>query len=355
MLTHDDIARSLKKKFDREYRAAHGVCLIARYFNPGLGLPSGRAQVFLPDFHLLNREDAAAYPNWGFKQDRDLLRMLRALRDLKKDAAGQLQVWHLGDLFDIWRARGGLGSAAEVDRTAADYYEAMELLRYGPPWGARAELMAGNHDYALFKLSEWKASRYRLIENERLDDGDVMVLHGDLFNWIEKLPEGIRAAAVRFATWHASGQKALYNDQATVLQANAGLPGGDRALGEGRASLIHTNQESGSGDIEATNVIAGDRGRKNLRNKKFFNSGKELAKALRGRGHNVRVIVVAHTHWARLVSGADDTGAPFVLMDCGSWIGRCKLGPDEPWIHSGQIGVMIGNDLRLYQLGRRLV
>ena len=43
----------------------------------------------------------------------------------------------------------------------------------------------------------------------------------------------------------------------------------------------------------------------------------------------------------------------FVLMDCGAWLEKYRVGPDPntksgETFHSQQIGVVIGNDLRIY-------
>ena len=70
----------------------------------------------------------------------------------------------------------------------------------------------------------------------------------------------------------------------------------------------------------AINVIAGDQGNEKAPNKRFYAAGQALVQALRGRGHNIRGMIVGHTHWPRIVAW-DAAGEPFVLMDCGSWLG----------------------------------
>lgn len=343
MLIHKDILKSLQTAFPDE------VHIVARYATPHLELPGGRAHLFLPDFHLLNDEDALAYPNNGFVQDEDLLQLLKRLARLKKNNPAMLLVWHLGDLFDIWRARGGLGPAAEVDKIRADHGTIIDRLRLGPPTGVRALFMAGNHDFELFNLTEWQAARWRIIENEDRDAGDVLVLHGDIFSWIERLPDEIAARAVRFARWTSSGEHDLFNDQETVASLNRELPLGDRPLGENKASL--TSQPLDAADLDI-NVINGETGHPNAKNKKFYKGAKALATAMRERGHNIRVVVIGHTHFARIVKGEIE-GKPFVLMDCGSWIGSCRLAPEQPFQRCAQVGVLAQNELRLYQLGRR--
>jgi hypothetical protein len=67
---------------------------------------------------------------------------------------------------------------------------------------------------------------------------------------------------------------------------------------------------------------------------------------------DVRLVVIGHTHHARLVRGKRADGALFVLMDCGAFVGTSFLSDelDAPMANA-QIGVKVGNDLRIYQLG----
>ena len=341
MLDHQTVLDALKAAFPGQ----HGVSVVARHADAALKLPKRRVHVFLPDCHMLTAEDAAAYPNTGFFQGADLLKLLKTLTRLKADHPGELTVWHLGDLFDLWRARGGRGPAAEADHIAAAYSEIVDLLRYGAPNGVGASLIAGNHDYALHELAEWKAARYRIVQNEDPEGGDLLVLHGDIFDWIEKLPDGIQARVVRFAKWHASGKKDLFNEEEAVAEVNRGLRAGDKPIGKAQVTL----SANGSGY-----VIDGEGGKADAPNKKFYQGAKKLAAALTKRGHRIRLVVIGHTHWARVVQGRLSRNEPFVLMDCGAWTGYCRLGSAQPWLHSGQIGVLAGDEARLYQVGWRV-
>lgn len=342
MLDHEKVLSELKTAFPGK----RGVSVVAQHTDPQLSLPKRRVQVFLPDCHLLTKQDGAAYPKTGFFQGTDLLKLLKTLTKLKADHPGQLTVWHLGDLFDIWRARGGRGPAAEVDSIAAEHAEIVDLLRYGAPHGVGASLIAGNHDYALHELAEWQAARYRIIQNEDPNGGDMLVLHGDIFDWIEKLPDEIQARAVRFARWHASGKKNLFNEDEVVGEVNRAVPAGDQAIGKGRVALPVSENSTG-------HVIEGDKGKTDAPNKKFYQGARELAEALKKRGHKIRLVVIGHTHWARIVHGRLKGQEPFALMDCGAWTGHCRLGSDQPWLHNGQIGVLAGDEVRLYQVGWR--
>lgn len=352
MLDHDTILGYLGDAFAEKYDD-RAVSLVSRLSDPALELPGGRVHLFIPDCHLISNRDAPSYPNWGFVQGEDLRLCLEALRQMKEESPRELRVWHLGDLFDIWRARGGQSQAQELNLITADHAEIVDLLRYGAPDGVKAYMIAGNHDYALFELAEWRAARFRIIENEDPDAGDIMVLHGDLFEWIERLPDDLQALAVRFATWHSSGRKDLYNDADTVTFANARLTRDDSPIGVGLAELTVDDGATGA-PADAMNVIDGDGGDPKDENKKFFAAARELAVAMRARGYNIRLMVIGHTHWARIVRGSDEGGSPFVLLDAGAWIGKCRLSPTAPWVQSAQLGVVVGDELRIYQLGWNL-
>lgn len=349
MLTHTEIFESLKQAFPQR----KGVSLVASFFDEELQLPGRRAHIFIGDCHLLNEQDAEAYPKNRFSQGEDLLTLLEALTELKADSPGQLTIWQLGDLFDIWRARGGLGPAAEVDKIAADHYQIIDLIRYGAPYGVGAQVIAGNHDYGLHQLGEWNAARYRIIQNDDPAGGDMLVLHGDIFDWIEKLPDELQARVVRFATWHSAGKKDLFNEAEAIAEVNRGLKDGDRPIGKAKAPLAGRAYQEAPEAETTVNVINGDAGDPRAAKKRFFTSAKSLAEELRKRGHNIRLMVIGHTHWARILRGRLSTAEPFALLDCGAWTGFCRLGPSEPWLHSAQLSVVVDNEARLYQVGRR--
>jgi UDP-2,3-diacylglucosamine pyrophosphatase LpxH len=353
MLDHDTIVSYLGDAFGERYPGKEPVSLVARYDEAGLQLPGGRVHLFIPDCHLLSRRDAPAYPKWGFVQDDDLLLCLESLRELKKNHRRQLRVWQLGDLFDLWRARGGQDEQAELRRIAADHADILELLTYGVPGGVKARIIAGNHDYGLFRMSGWRAARFRIIENQGSAGGDVLVLHGDLFSRLERLlPDALQAAAVRFATWHSSGGHELYNDDATVASANRAIPDGDQPIGVGQAELAVAGGSPGGPDN--VNVIDAHQGSPKANNKRFFREAREIAYALRDHGgYDIRLVVIGHTHWPRIVAGKHEDGVPFTLLDAGAWIGHCRLGKSDPWLENAHLAVVVGDDLRIYQLGWR--
>ena len=342
-MDHDTIRDALERAFPAR--------LIAPYHDEGLRLPGGRAHVFLPDCHLMTEADDAVYKRNHCVLTEQLTAVLEQLRDLKTEHRGELTVWHLGDLMDVWRCRSGTDDQSRVDAISADRAAIIDLLRNPPPDGVRAELIAGNHDYVLHDLDEWLAARFRIIENEDLAGGDTLVMHGDLFVWLETFAsDDLQAFIVRLAKWVMAGRHAIGNEQQRVVsQLNQTLPLGDKPIGVSRAELGEVETDAEPPDIY--NVVDFDRGPKGGGRKQFFVPGRELAIELKKHGHDIRTIIVGHTHWARLIVGEREPGIPFAVMDCGAWIGDCSLEASAAdFIPSAQVGAVVGSDLRIYQM-----
>ncbi len=356
MITHDEIRNKLLGDFQRGPnelgdRDKDGVILVSSYKNPMLKLSRGKAHIFIPDCHLLSHKDAEKYPNYHFVLDDEIRLFLRRLVELRADKRGEFLVWQLGDLFDVWRALGGRNPEAEIDKITADYKETFKFLLNSPPDGVRTEIMAGNHDYVLCDLAEWEAKRFYIIPKSDPTGGDILVLHGDVFDWLEQLtPDKLQDQVVKLAKWVSSGKhELLHDEQDVVAELNRNLPTGDKPIGASKPELLGDSPNS----KDAFNVIDGDKGDEHASNKIHFKNAGRLAVALKKQGHNVRVVVIGHTHWARLVAGDRGDGQALLLMDCGAWFGRCRLAQNTDWIWSSQIGVLVDDDLRIYQLGWR--
>ncbi|NOT07104.1 MAG: hypothetical protein HOP28_02770 [Gemmatimonadales bacterium] len=345
MIGYDEVEQFLSTAFPTQ-GSDRGLRLIARLADDTLGFPAGRARLFIPDIHLLSEAAAREFPKTGFRLESELTRFLKALAAFKDSHPGELQVFQAGDLFDIWRTRGSGGSKRKVDDIAADHGEILSLLLFGPPAGSRASLLAGNHDYDLHNLREWHAPRFWFLNDSPAGVPDALLIHGDCFDWVENfLPDSLQAAGVRLAKFASAGQHELdHEDLLGVLAVNEEIPRKDSPVGEARAELGDPGAPAGSrfNLVQWTKTV-GKVGR-------YFEAAREMAVALLDRGRDVRLVVCGHSHDARIVTGDRGDGTPFVLMDCGAWLGQCRFGPASPWRASAQVGVLIGNDMRIYQL-----
>jgi hypothetical protein len=68
----------------------------------------------------------------------------------------------------------------------------------------------------------------------------------------------------------------------------------------------------------------------------------------------VRVVVMGHSHQAGMLLHAPPGGRPMLLMDTGAWIEKCTYPLAENGLRvtepSAQLGVLHGNDARIYQV-----
>lgn len=345
MIGHDEIEQFLAASFPPQGADA-GLRLVTRLADPGLSLPPGRARLFIPDLHLLSKQAAKTFPNTGFRLTKELTRFLKALAAFKDSNPGELQVFQIGDLFDIWRTKGSGGSKRKVDDVSADHGELLSLLLFGPPTGSRASIVAGNHDYDLHNLSEWNAARFWFLNDSPAGVADALLVHGDCFDWIENFfPDALQAAGVRLAKMASAGQHELdHEDLLGVLAVNDLIPRNDTPVGVARADL-------GTGGAPADarfNVVQWTKTVGKVG--KYFEGAREMAIGLLERGRDVRLVICGHSHDARIVIGDRGDGVPFALMDCGAWLGQCRFGPASSFRASAQVGVLVGNEARIYQL-----
>ncbi len=353
MLSHDDLLTPLRRAFPGRAGQA-GVTLVARYFDEALALPSEPALVFIPDTHLLTDADTRVYPNYHFTpqfQGAALTRLLRELAELKSERPDELVLFQLGDFFDQWRATEGRTPKEQVDDIAGDHAEMIDLFRSSPPAGVDGLALAGNHDYACFSLQEWQSRRFVILPNPRPGGGEVLVTHGDLFDWAEQLvPEDLKTLGVRFAKAVKGDIGELRAiDQSIISGVNRTLPRGDAPIGEN----VTTFSDGGPLDALMDDVAIGlnlfDQAPEGSKPTRYFRQARAIAEELDQHGFRIRTVVIGHSHSPRMVYGLRTNGLPLLLMDCGAWFGCCRVG-DGPVQYSQQLGVVVGGDLRIYQL-----
>lgn len=323
-----------------------GLRLVARYADANLGLPPGRARLFIPDLHLLSTKAGKEFPKTGFKLKTDLIRFLKALAAFKNANPGELQVFQIGDIFDVWRVSGPGGSKWKVDDISADHGEVLSLLLFGPPMGCRASILAGNHDYDLHNLSEWNAPRFWFLNDSPAGTADALAIHGDCLDFAENFfPDALQEFGVKLAKQASSGQHELdHEDLQDVLALNDTISRKDVPIGVARADL-----RSGAGPGgERFNLVPWTKTVGKVG--KYYEAALSIAKELQPRGRDIRLVICGHSHDARIVVGERGDGAPFVLMDCGAWLGECRFETTSPWRPSAQVGVLVGNDARIYQM-----
>ena len=375
MLTHDDILAALEQEFPGgAANAPDGVFLVARLQEPGLGMSDPTPYVFIPDIHLAPAVDTDRFP-WVTARQQQLAALVRLARLLvrlrQQDAT--LRVWQLGDCFDLWRTGAPGGSVADdVGATLADRRDLIDALFAQ----ASAQLLAGNHDQELLTF-RWPGGP-QALNTTALDRGadaaDAMLAHGHQFDPIETLPRHFKEFFARGATERVPPTPRSMLEAANPhWQPPAPDDPPPKRPGD-RNRFLHyalkRNDPLPLGQVQV-NVVPyvpvddpakafidsfGGGGRKPTvdgpRQTFFTDIAWWAQQASTDRGQDVRLAVIGHTHYARIVRGKRPDGTLFVLMDCGAWVGSGFLSNelDAP-IANGQIGVKVGDDLRIYQLG----
>ena len=312
-----------------------------------------RLSLFLPDFHLMSDEAQARFPNYRFNYETQMVMLVRTLEDFTRTLRPdeELHLHHMGDFFDLWRETPPEGDhdPTAIIRSHRELYRSLARHLY---WGVgnprlKAYFCRGNHDFALpysGDFTQW--ARWRYLPNP---DGTTpaLVLHGDVFDWMERLPDDLKHFFV-YLFPHSAGTNQLGTPEETE-EAIVGLANQERRMVRTLDHLIETQPLSVLGSPPRFTNPTGDEAR---RAHGYFPTVYRAVEDLR-REFNVRIrlVVIGHSHKARMAvydSGGDEFLA---LVDCGAWIENFRLPGDDTIRPNAQFGVLVGNECRIYQLG----
>lgn len=376
MLTHDEILAALEQEFPRGAagQPPDGVFLVARLKDPALAMSEPAPYVFIPDIHLVPAADADRF-RWVTARESqvDALVRLAKLLGRLRGLDPSLRVWQLGDCVDLWRT-GGIGGtvAADVAATLEDRRTLIDALCNE----AGMLLLAGNHDQELidFRWPGGPQAMNTVMLTRGGSAADTVLAHGHQFDPIETLPRDIKEFFARGATERVPPtprsmlEAANPHWQPELPNAPPPKRPGDRnrflhfalkranPLPVGQTSVNVVPYRPVEDPAKAFVDSFGGGGRKPTVDgprQTFYTDIAWWAERIsKDGGTDVRVAIIGHTHQARIVRGTRPDGTPFVLMDCGAWVGTSFLSDDlDAPIANGQIGVKVGDDLRIYQLG----
>ncbi|HEY2913633.1 MAG TPA: metallophosphoesterase [Candidatus Angelobacter sp.] len=320
---------------------------MAALSDPRLGLPDQKdLRIFIPDLHLISEaRRSAGHFRFATNNEDLLVRVLGALKMLKSSASDDenISVIHLGDILDLWREVPHIDPSAEIPaRIANDHIALMNALR-DPELDVT--IFFGNHD---FELYHW-ASYDRDVRHVYIPENKprILVLHGDVFDWLERLPDFVQDIVVYlFApsvtpTLYALGKmreatkKTTPNpDYVDYIKCPSPAPVGQLQKTNGGAIPNQFNVQH-AGQPGAQTAL-------------FDAAIKAITKSNTENNLKINTVVIGHTHHARIVT-QDDGQNLFTLIDCGAWIENCvdDAGNVQP---NAQIGALCGNEARIYQL-----
>jgi UDP-2,3-diacylglucosamine pyrophosphatase LpxH len=358
-----------------------GVRLVARLYHDELlgGASVANTYVFIPDLHLVTATAQRRY-RYGFTQLRPGVsvsrpELLHALGDGLMDLRAELPSGRrltsvvLGDFLDLWREDNAVGEdvTAMADRILAEFPDIEDLFVRTGSDSLNARLLVGNHElwgkqgaFDAIPLTRARRSHVLTVGSS----SSVLATHGDRFDPLETtLPDEVQEYFVENFGPLVNGSTHQLDRIAQGSQASpASGPQGDRPR------LI---EDADQGELlpDWVNVWATHHNAtpEEIRNSHDYlpavlNCARKLRKGnhqalkylgLEGYGPlvDLRVVLIGHTHHARISVHIDAMASAnnLVLVDCGAWLGSCRLGSGTATA-ACQIGVLCGGDVRLYQL-----
>lgn len=369
--------------------------LVSRYVDPAVADASdaGELYLFLPDLHLLSAAGEKHF-RYGFRRlseerwlRRDLL--LEALLDRMVAAPptlrAALRVVQLGDFVDLWReARHGAKSPADGVRDIVGAFPRLrELLIDGAPASTlRRTILVGNHDLDAPKSPILRPLAARSAPLTIGGRARALAIHGDLLDPIERTFDddlkrwmlGMFGEGVESSTYRAdrtredvslgcgpvgTAPRVLREATSTVLRS----PSSDEIVNVWRT--VEYEPSPLGGDNEQANVERAEQMR--IRGHRLMPLALRHARAMREGKPSIlaqhdleqplpelRTLVIGHSHWPRICvhSDARDPQNDVCIVDCGGWIENVHFGKkeDQDVVPSCCVGVIAGNDYRVYQL-----
>jgi UDP-2,3-diacylglucosamine pyrophosphatase LpxH len=324
-----------------------GVRLVASYTDDGLGFDGNAIQVFLPDMHLLSDERREHYQygtNYAKTLLVDVVTAISKFNVTAKQEGMAVDVFHIGDYLDLWRETLLPALNAEVPDHIKDSHPQLAGLLEDPE--LNVGFLLGNHDFDLYKFTAYNTWERRFFLP---DDPRVLVMHGDYFDWIERaLPEELRDIGVYlFAQGHAAGDALIgkmrdltyrcnHPDYGQFIQLQQPAVLGSLLPHNDGLPANYNLQQLGSAPAAGTQFLE--------------QACQECVTVNRDSGSKLRMVIIGHTHHARIATMTMADGTPFALVDIGAWIENCQEEEGSEPIPNAQITALSDNQVRIYQL-----
>jgi len=310
----------------KEIESIESIKGVARVYDSRIGNQNtDRIYLFIPDLHIISRKLREKRYEYGFNHERVFVDLLKKLRELReKQEKYVFSVCQLGDFVDLWRE-----NVKDPKDILSDFQGVRDYLDY-----LNARFLLGNHDVGIVwvpRLSpRWHFRLFFPDENEP----KVYVTHGDVFDWVEKLPDSLQ----KWVVYHFSpkGEKPAKKLKKMVKFKKKKSQKADPTQILQTGPMEEVKTDSVLDDIPHST------------SHKHLERCFERVKVMNGEhGLNMTAAVIAHTHKPAIAVKEDPNF--FVLMDCGSWQGKYQENGSDPKANC-QVGVVCGNDFRIYQL-----
>ncbi|MDQ2944626.1 MAG: hypothetical protein M3Y27_01550 [Acidobacteriota bacterium] len=320
------------------------VALVSSLKDDRLGFPDKKdLRVFIPDLHLISEERRKTGNfKFGTNNEELLTKLLGALKELKLNVGPgeQVNITHLGDVLDLWRevpfVKHNEDTAAKISN---DHAALINALR-DPDLDAT--IFYGNHDFELYEWASYEGLVRRVLFPEH--DPRVLVVHGDIFDWVESLPDLIQEIPVYL---FAPGVEKSSVRLGQIRQDTTPNPNNTEHIKCPTPALVCQLRVTTESVPERFNVLASESAP--ATGTTLFPEAVKTVKQINSQyNYKLNTIVIGHTHHARIVTRTEGD-ILYTLIDCGAWIEDCVSDGEEPQANS-QIAALCGNEVRVYQL-----
>jgi UDP-2,3-diacylglucosamine pyrophosphatase LpxH len=333
---------SLHDQFLAKLESVANVSLVSKLRDPRLNIPDeDRLNIFIPDLHLVSKTRVFEF---GTNAVDTLTAVVNALRTLRTEARpSQVVVYQIGDLLDLWRETDGLDPNADVASAIEDSHSALMEAIYDPTLDT--QFLLGNHDYDLYRFPN-----YDMWQRYFYPTRSVLILHGDIFDWVEELPDGLQNFFVHLFSPKIKPGSAQLEAMRPLNMKMRTRKKKNNFVQAGVAPIRKLGTPADARDVERFNVQDANSAPGMLT---FLDSARQkCADASRDFGLAITTAVIGHTHHAR-IAVHEEAGELFALVDCGAWIEDCMTEDDPTPRPNAQVAAVGANEIRIYQLAGR--
>ncbi len=333
------------------------VRLVASLKDNRIGYPGvNDLRVFVPDVHLIS---AARQQQGGFQYATNYTELLTevflTLAQLRRQTApgANVSVYCIGDLLDLWREAPGFAAGDDAAARIRDSHEDLIVAAFSRDLQTR--FLLGNHDFNLYHWPAYTAWERRFyLPDATVQQPRVILVHGDIFDWIESFPTEIKQILVYlFSPNAAPNTYALGQMEALTRRAHDGR--NYRQFIQAPQPLrLGTLRRPGADPVPPRWNVQTP-GASPPETLKFLDAAAAETAACKTKYDlDLRLMVIGHTHFAR-IAVKEDAGSFFALLDCGAWIEQCAWDEDGQTVvaPNAQLGALCDNEVRLYQLAPR--
>jgi len=259
---------------------------------------AGKLTICIPDMHLLEKGPNDDFLDRKPENEERFLSFLDFLLKIRKEEGDDLEIIQIGDIFDLWQAKGN------TNLIVAAYTDIIGLLGKMKPL-----YVVGNHDIDLVRWYKDKGESFgRKWRHYSGFDGKLRVLY----------EHGFQADfANNQASWTGVIGKEITKIVGMMEYINPDI---DILLGSVWDSIVRS--------FNKYNVLTPVRDPQGFNPHEYLNFYINMLERY-NRGEtfdhfgpaevDLVVAVIGHTHTARLVRMPKD-GRIYYLMDCGSWV-----------------------------------